>query len=177
MRNINLENNPTLQQRFWKHVKKTPTCWLWQGSIKQDGYGQMYAKDVSGRTLTSVLPHRISWLLHRGQLPLDKEIMHKCDVRNCVRTDHLQVGTHQENMQDCAQKSRIVSREIQTHCKNGHLYTLNTFYRNRFGWRFCRPCRQATRRRGLPQRRIHCRKRYALLKSQGLTPREAMLKR
>ena len=176
MRDICLENNPTLKDRFWNKVIKTPMCWLWKGTMSE-GYGQIHAYELTGRRINPGV-HRISWFLHYGYLPTKKEIMHRCDVRNCVRPDHLRVGTHQENMQDCAQKGRIVSREIQTHCKNRHLYTPETFYRTKhgFGFRICRPCRQANRRRYQPQTRTYRRKRYALLRSQGLTYREAIRK-
>jgi len=33
--------------------------------------------------------------------------LHHCDVRHCVRPDHLFLGTHTENMQDAARKGRL----------------------------------------------------------------------
>lgn len=85
---------------FWKHVKKGPGCWEWQGTRDRAGYGQAKA----GRK--TVRAHRLSWRIHRGVIPDGFIICHKCDNPPCVRPDHLFVGTHQDNSQDMMNKGR-----------------------------------------------------------------------
>lgn len=49
--------------------------------------------------------HRVAWFLHHGVWPT-LQILHRCDVRNCVNPAHLFEGTHQDNMDDMADKGR-----------------------------------------------------------------------
>ena len=36
----------------------------------------------------------------------DKFVLHSCDDERCINTDHLRVGTHQENMEDKVERNR-----------------------------------------------------------------------
>jgi HNH endonuclease len=80
----------TLEQRFWKNVYQTTNCWFWVGAIANHGYGEMH---VAGSV---VLAHRLSYELNVGEVPPEMHVLHKCDTRQCVRPDHLYVGTHTE---------------------------------------------------------------------------------
>lgn len=84
-------------QRFWAHVEKTATCWLWTGSVDKDGYGK-YGKLEKA--------HRLSWLLHYGLLPDNLLVCHHCDNPPCVRPEHLFLGTNSDNQQDAIRKGR-----------------------------------------------------------------------
>lgn len=86
--------------RLMDRVKKTPTCWLWQGQINSWGYGQLM---VEGKYLAA---HRLSWTLKRGDIPEGKSVLHTCDVRNCVNPEHLYLGSHEENMADRKRRGR-----------------------------------------------------------------------
>ena len=90
---------PPIEERFWYFVEKTETCWLWRGSLAS-GYGYL------GINYKKIGAHVFSWELHHGKIPDGLWVLHRCDVRNCVRPDHLFLGTQLENMQDCLNKGR-----------------------------------------------------------------------
>ena len=88
--------------KFLAKIKKTSTCWLWQGSTNGIGYGQLNRRALLKIPL---LAHSYSWFLEHGILP-SQCVCHKCDTPLCVRPSHLFVGTHQDNMTDCNLKGR-----------------------------------------------------------------------
>jgi len=89
-------------KRFFDKVNKTETCWNWTAGGRGSGYGAMkYGNKI-------VDAHRISWLIHYGDIPPNICICHTCDNRSCVNPKHLFLGTHKDNMQDCKNKGRLV---------------------------------------------------------------------
>lgn len=97
----------TLEHRFWARVTKTPKCWIFIGPSVGIGH-------VVFNGLGENLAHRVSWKIHFGDIPRGDGhhgtvVMHKCDVPNCVRPDHLAIGTQAENMADARRKGRIPS--------------------------------------------------------------------
>ena len=95
-----------LRKRFFKKVKKTPTCWVWQASRTTYGYGYFGYKDVC------YLAHRVSYELHFGKLPNGKQALHKCDNPPCVRPSHLYAGTPLDNVLDQHNKNRWPEQQI-----------------------------------------------------------------
>lgn len=90
----------TIEERFWKHVEKTDTCWLWTGTITPDGYGRTRGRLGDRRA------HRFSWELHYGPIPDDQIVGHHCDTPRCIRPDHLFIGTPADNIADMVAKGR-----------------------------------------------------------------------
>jgi len=86
--------------RFNEKIDKSGDCWLWIGACNKDGYGQL----LVDRKPKSA--HRIAWELENGTIPDGMSVCHKCDTRNCVRPDHLFIGTHGDNIRDCYRKKR-----------------------------------------------------------------------
>ena len=86
------------EERFWKKVHKAETCWLWQGTIDQHGYGTFA---LTARK--NIGAHRLMWILMHGHVPESLFVLHRClDKANplCVNPAHLYVGTQYENVQD-----------------------------------------------------------------------------
>lgn len=91
-----------LAERFWSKVQKSERdgCWLWIGGTNPNGYGCLKI-GLQNRTA-----HRLAWSLAHGAIPDGQSVLHRCDVRRCVRPSHLFLGTHLDNMRDMYQKGR-----------------------------------------------------------------------
>lgn len=92
-----------ISDRFWEKVEKSDGCWLWTAHVNNMGYGEFHLKSENS---TVEYAHRVSWVLHHGDIPADLEILHHCDTPHCVRPDHLFIGTQQDNMRDMVSKGR-----------------------------------------------------------------------
>lgn len=102
----------SLAERFWMKVDTSGECWVWVASTSPGGYGRMAANEP-GKPKRIVQAHRLSWELEHGPIPSGYSILHKCDNPRCVRPEHLRLGTHADNMRDCAAKDRINRRAPQ----------------------------------------------------------------
>jgi len=93
-------------ERFWARVTKAgpDECWLWTGGKNTYGYG-ILRTESRGRARGA---HRYSWELHHGAIPDGMQVLHKCDVRNCVNPAHLFLGSNQQNTADKMAKGRHV---------------------------------------------------------------------
>lgn len=90
----------TPRERFEAKVQKTDGCWLWQGGLLPNGYGSFW---LDGRNRTA---HHAAHLLYIGHVPDGLQVCHRCDVRACVRPDHLFLGTAKDNADDRDAKGR-----------------------------------------------------------------------
>ncbi len=90
-----------LQKRYnQKIIKNYNGCWQWTGTINDHGYGMMYHKNKP------IGLHRVSWLIHKGEIPKDKWVLHHCDNRICSNPEHLYLGNAQDNTNDMIKRKR-----------------------------------------------------------------------
>lgn len=94
----------TAEERFWPKVERGSPgdCWEWTAKKSKEGYGSIW--DGSVRKL--VLSHRLSFELHKGEIPEGMVVQHDCDNPGCVNPDHLTLGTHKTNADDKMSKGR-----------------------------------------------------------------------
>lgn len=97
------------QSDFWKKVDKTDDCWIWTGT-KRLGYG--IVRVVENGRVTTRGAHRLSYEWSTGQNPGPLFVLHRCDRVDCVKPDHLFLGTHNENStldHDLVVKARMLA--------------------------------------------------------------------
>jgi hypothetical protein len=108
--------NYSLEERFWCRVSKQENgCWLWIGAKSANGYGQIAHKK------TTIGAHRLSYKLHKGEIPAGLVIDHLCRNRSCVNPDHLEAVNQRTNTM--RGESPSVKQHNKGFCKNGHPMT------------------------------------------------------
>jgi hypothetical protein len=145
-----MANLDSTLQRFWARVRKGDGCWIFSGGNRGKGY-----KHLCSGGKARVAAHRFSWELAHGQkIPDGMLVCHTCDVRACVRPDHLFLGTHKDNHRDMMQKGRDTyairrQRTMQRPtCKRGHPWALGKWRINSSnGYRQCNICFYEQRKR------------------------------
>lgn len=94
----------SLKERFeTKYLKGSKQeCWNWTASTAGNGYGQIKLTKKRRQEYA----HRVSYLLHHGEIADDLEVCHTCDNPLCVNPSHLFLGTRKDNAQDMKSKFR-----------------------------------------------------------------------
>jgi len=103
------------EHRFWERVDKSggpDACWIWTGSKRHFGHG---ACKING----------VDWIAHRfayesasgAKIPSRMLVRHKCDNPPCCNPRHLELGTHQDNADDCTSRGRRIRGQAHPHAK------------------------------------------------------------
>lgn len=94
--------------RFLGHIEinNETGCWEWQSHRNNNGYGWFWYPPF-GKQITA---HRASYIMHNGDIPAGKYVLHDCHNRACVNPAHLRIGTAKDNMRDKVEAGRCNSQ-------------------------------------------------------------------
>lgn len=103
----------SLQDRFEEKVeiREGNSCHWWVAVHTKKGYGLFGVDGIMRQS------HRVAYELYKEPIPKGLHVMHKCDNPSCVNPDHLEVGTHQDNMADMVNKGRTCKGEGKANSK------------------------------------------------------------
>lgn len=90
------------------HAVPAGDCLIWTGRQHPKGYGVAAGGELA---------HRAAWRARNGPIPAGLCVCHRCDVRLCIRPDHLFVGTIGDNNRDAVAKGRDAHSEGQRGAK------------------------------------------------------------
>jgi hypothetical protein len=101
----------TLEERFHRcyAVNEETGCHEWTYSMHVQGYPLLcYQNKI-------LKAHRLSYQLHKGDIPHGMQICHTCDNTRCVNPDHLFAGTQRDNNLDRHSKGRTRGSVLTRH--------------------------------------------------------------
>lgn len=87
MKTKRIRAKPTKEEMRNRSEEDESGCWLWQGHVGVNGYGE---RGSGGRRF---YVHRLSYELFKGEIPAGMLVHHLCEVRRCVNPDHLELRT------------------------------------------------------------------------------------
>lgn len=111
-------SDKSIQTVFKKRIKKTDGCWYFtklNGEIIRE-YPQFMWKGVS------VHAHRVSYLIHNGDIPDSMNVFRSCHDRGCLNPEHLELMSNREMAIRVVEKGRN-PWALKTHCLRGHEFT------------------------------------------------------
>jgi hypothetical protein len=101
-------------------------CWIWTSYWTSKGYAQ-----CSTPILNEFRLHRAAYRAFKGEIPEGLSVLHRCDTPPCINPDHLWLGTHRDNIQDCRRKGRGADITGEKHPLFGRTLTPETRARMR----------------------------------------------
>jgi len=94
--------NQKLFDKFISNIKKINGCWVWEGAVTKQGYGQLHL----GQKFIYI--HRWAFeYFNKVKIPKGLFICHHCDNPPCCNPEHLFLGTPKDNIQDSISKGRF----------------------------------------------------------------------
>ena len=107
-RHVNADPHPELAEavtitRFWRNVRvgSPDQCWIWGGSIDQNGYGEFFYRGRNRRA------HELALSFTTGEVRHESlDTCHECDTPACCNPGHLRFDTRQSNVDDMISRQR-----------------------------------------------------------------------
>jgi hypothetical protein len=109
-----LSKEDRLIKRFVGKIEKLDGCWLWVGLKGPNGYGRF---SVGTREISA---HRFSYQHFIGAIAPGMTVDHICRIKICVRPDHLQLLTNEENSARAQEFVVETANAKKKYCKRGH---------------------------------------------------------
>jgi len=75
-----------------EHRPDLGPCWIWQGAMFRNGYGEFFWNGKPGRA------HRYSCEVAGKPIPDELDGDHLCRTRACVKPEHIEAVTRRENL-------------------------------------------------------------------------------
>jgi hypothetical protein len=79
-------------RRFWSKIDRRgpDECWPWIGYRDQRGGAKF---NLGGRGKGTIQAQRFAWIIARGPIPPNRQVIHTCPTRWCMNARHLKPGT------------------------------------------------------------------------------------
>lgn len=123
---------PTVEERFFAHVREDENgCWIFD-CLNDKGYGQFQVDEVN------IGAHRWAYEFLIAPIPLGLTLDHLCRVVACVNPWHLEPVPLRINILRGISPSAVNAR--RTECVNGHPFTSENTYLTPDSRRQCRTC-------------------------------------
>lgn len=128
--------------RLLSRVRSQPNgCWMWTGSLTDEGYGQIHFW-INKRKITRRVS-RVSFEIFIRTLGKREIPDHLCRNRGCINPTHMEPVSNRTNVLRGVGPTARNARK--THCKRGHAFTPENTYTTQ-NMRHCRKCRAARMR-------------------------------
>jgi hypothetical protein len=100
-------------QKPLKYKVSVNGCWeVTSHYAQRDGYPMIKRRPVSTGVLETKPTSRFVYEdFNEVKLPSELFVRHKCDNKMCVNPDHLETGSHKDNMNDMKTRKRAASGE------------------------------------------------------------------
>lgn len=116
-----------MHKYFETRIDVVDECWLWKLAKNTQGHGICTSMLVDGvkRTYTA---HRLSYLLHSGEISNGLVVRHTCTNKSCCNPAHLILGTQSDNYYDIPEDLRkeLHRKSAETTRNSGVLKGRNT---------------------------------------------------
>lgn len=101
----------TAKDRFLEKTEVQPNgCIYFDGAPRESGHAY-FNFGINGGKYRE-LAHRAAFVIHTGQeIPTELVVRHTCHTPLCVNPQHLKLGTHADNRQDCVDANRQAKGE------------------------------------------------------------------